>query len=397
MSTDVAIDAAPDGAVRAPSRRRRNAAWVAIAVLLLVIGGAGAVLSSEGDWSPRTMLDPESVGPNGARAVIEVLRDQGVDVRIARTYSDAQRALEGDEDTLVMLDTPALSDEGVESVTGAATDVVLVDPRSRTLDLLLPGSSLAGYAPASDVEPDCEVGAAERAGALTPGALFTAADGPSCYPVDGGWGLISTPLSDGMLTAVDGRELFTNEHLATGGNAALALNLMGEHGTLVWYLPDAGDTDLADTEFSLGELTPPWVSPVIVLLLTAGVAAGVWRGRRFGPLVAERLPVTVRASETTEGRARLYAQSRDAAHAAAELRRATQARLARMLHLGAQADPSEIADAAASVLAVDRRSVHSTLITDVPADDGALVTLYSRLRQLEDAVAAAAHPERNAP
>jgi hypothetical protein len=397
MSIAQAIDEAPEGEVRAPSRRRRSAAWVAIAMLLLAIGGAGAILSGAGDWSPRTMLDPESVGPNGARAIVEVLRDQGVDVRIARTYSDAQRALEGDEDTLVMLDTPALSDEGVASVTGAATDVVLVDPRSRTLDLLLPGSSLAGYAPASDVEPDCAVGAAQRAGALTPGALFAAADGPSCYPVDGGWGLISTPLSDGTMTAVDGRELFTNEHLATGGNAALALNLMGEHDTLVWYLPDAGDTDLADTELSLGELTPPWVSPVIVLLLTAGVAAGVWRGRRFGPLVAERLPVTVRASETTEGRARLYAQSRDAAHAAAELRRATQARLARMLHLGAQADPREIADAAASVLAIDRRGIHATLIDDLPATDADLVTLYSRLRQLEDAVAAAAHPERNAP
>ena len=56
--------------------------------------------------------------------------------------------------------------------------------------------------------------------------------------------------------------------------------------------------------------------PVIVLLLTAGLAAAIWRGRRFGPLVPERLPVTVRAAETTEGRARLYAHARDAVYSA---------------------------------------------------------------------------------
>ena len=83
------------------------------------------------------------------------------------------------------------------------------------------------------------------------------------------------------MAAVDGRAVFTNEHLAEAGNAALAVNLLGRHPTLVWYMPSIADSDLAAGDPTLGELTPPWVSPVIVLLLTAGVTAAIWRGRRF--------------------------------------------------------------------------------------------------------------------
>ncbi len=115
------------------------------------------------------------------------------------------------------------------------------------------------------------------------------------------------------------------------------MNLLGRHPTLVWYMPGIGDSDLADSNPSLGELTPPWVSPVIVLLLLAGVAAAIWRGRRFGPLVSERLPVTVRAAETTEGRGRLYAHARDALHAADQLRIGALGRLSRLLGLGPSA------------------------------------------------------------
>jgi hypothetical protein len=137
------------------------------------------------------------------------------------------------------------------------------------------------------------------------------------------------------------------------------------------------------------------VSPVIVLLLVAGLAAGIWRGRRFGPLVTERLPVTVRASETTEGRARLYAHSRDAVHAADQLRIGALQRLARLLGLGAGASAQEIADAAAARTGIDRGAARRTLIDDVPSTDGELVDLSMRLRAIEDAVHSRVRPERN--
>jgi hypothetical protein len=385
-----------DETVQSVPRRRRIGAWIAIGLVLLIVGGIGAAMAVNAQWAERDALDPDSAGPDGTRALARILGDHGVEVRIARDHQQVEALLAGGADTLVLPDTPSLSDERLAELVDAATDVVLIAPRSRTVDLLIPGAAMAGSAPSGVVAPDCNLSAAERAGGIAPGALFDAAGGATaCYPVDGVHGLLAVWNGDRRSTVVDGTVLFTNAHLAEDGNAALGVNLMGRHPLVVWYQPGLGDTDLTDTDLTLGELTPPWVSPVIVLLLVAGVAAGIWRGRRFGPLVAERLPVTVRASETTEGRARLYAQSRDALHAADQLRIGTLERLSRMLGLGAGASAQEIADAAAARAGIDRGAARRTLLDDIPATDAELVDLSLRLRQLEDAVHARVRPERN--
>jgi hypothetical protein len=377
-------------------RRRRAAAWIAIGLALLVVGGIGGAISAANQWAQRGALDPDSTGPAGTRAIAEILRDHGVDVVVVRDRATAADALATAEATLVLPDAPALSDDAVTALAEAAADVVLIEPRARTLDLLVAGSAPAGVAPDESVDPDCEVEDAVRAGALAPGGVYSAGDGTSpCYPAAGGFGVLVNPTDDGRVAAVDGRALFTNEHLADDGNAALAINLMGRHALVVWYMPGAGDTDLADADPSLGELTPPWVSPVIVLLLVAGVAAGIWRGRRFGPLVAERLPVTVRASETTEGRARLYARAGDPLHAADRLRIGALRRVAALLGLAANAAAPEIADAAAGRTGIDRRAVRGILLDETPRNDAELVALSTRLRDLEDAVRAAVRPERS--
>lgn len=396
MSAPATVSAPPTTAPASTPRRRRIGVWIAIGVVLLVVGAGGAALQAASQWAQREALDPESAGPAGTRALAEILRDQGVEVVVARDRAAATRALTRGPATLVLPDTPALSDDGLEALIDQATDVVLIDPRARTLDLVLPGATMAGAAPDAVVLPDCESGDAERSGGIAPGALFSpGADTSACYPVDGGFGLLVTADGERRAAAVDGTVLFTNEHLADDGNAALAVNLMGRHPLVVWYQPGLGDTDLADTDPTLGELTPPWVSPVIVLLLVAGVAAGIWRGRRFGPLVAERLPVTVRASETSEGRARLYAQSRDVVHAADQLRIGALERIALLLGLGAGASAAEIADAAAARAGMDRGRVRALLIDEIPAGDAELVDLAQRLRLIEDTVHTRVRPERN--
>lgn len=391
--------------IRGPSRGRRIGTWIAIVVALLIVGGVGAALSSIGDWTQRDALDPESAAPAGTRALAEILREQGIDVVVARDRATAAAQLATADATLVLPDAPALSDDAVTALTDAAAHVVLIEPRARTLRLLLPGAMLAGYGDGTPVAPGCDVAEAVRSGPVAPGALYTAPgsasnDVAACYPS----GTDAAPGADaGLLVgidgertvaAVDGRSIFVNETLADDGNAALAINLMGRNAVVVWYAPSLADTDLPQ-DASLGELTPPWVSPVIVLLIAAAVAAGIWRGRRFGPLVAERLPVTVRVAETTEGRARLYAHARDAAHAAEQLRAGTLTRLARALGLAPTAAASVVADAVAARTGLDRARVRGILIDDPAASDRDLVALRDRLHALEDAAHAAARPERN--
>lgn len=391
--TAVAESTAPAAPV---SRRRRITTWIAIAAVLVGVGIAGSVLSGIGEWTERDVLDPESAGPNGTRALVEILRERGVEVVVVRDRAAATAALAEAPATLALADPAALTEDGLTAVTDAAADVVLLDPRARTLRVLLPGSTTYGVGPGSMVEPECDLAEAQRAGAITPGAVYQAGSQTvACYPTGGGYGLLAAEAEGSRVAAVDGRALFTNEHLAEAGNAALAVNLLGRHPMLVWYMPGIGDTDLPAGDPTLGELTPPWVSPVIVLLLVSGVAAAIWRGRRFGPLVAERLPVTVRAAETTEGRGRLYAQARDALHAADQLRIGTLGRLGRMLGLGPSASADEIADAAAARTGADRGAVRGILIHEIPHTDAELVALDQRLRALEEAVHAAVRPERN--
>lgn len=389
----------------APPRRRGAIAWAVIVGTLIAVGLVGAALSSAGQWAQKDALDPEGAGPRGTLALVSILREQGIDVTVARDRSAAGRALAARPSTLVMPDAAMLSDDALEDLADAALDVVVIDPRSRTARVFFPGATAAGVGGPATVGPSCELSEAARAGSIVPGALFSAGNaGAACYPDGDGFALLTRDNDGGgdggessRTALIDGTRLFTNEHLADDGNAALAVSLMGRHPALVWYVPALGDSDIANANPSLGEQTPPWVTPAILMLVAAALAAALWRGRRFGPLVAEDLPVTVRASETMEGRGRLYARSRDTVHAADALRIGALTRLARRLGLGKGASAPEIADAAAQRIGVPTSTAHEILIDSLPRTDAELVALSDRLRDLEAAVHAAARTERNAP
>lgn len=380
-----------------PARSGAVAAWVGIGTGIVVLAGVLAAIASISQLPAQGLLDPEAAGTNGARAVATILEEQGVDVTVVRGAEQLEREMgDGDDTTLVITDTSPLADADLSDLLDAADDVVLVDPWTRDIRLAF-GGDLAGIGDGT-VGPGCDLPDARRAGAVTIGTGF---DVPStanrCYPVGDGFGVVAEDRGDGRLVAIDGTAVMINERLATAGNAALALNLLGRHDSLVWYVPDYGDSDEFAPPPSFAELTPPWVTPVMVLLLLSGVAAAVWRGRRLGPLVAENLPVTVRAGETTAGRARLYARSGDATHAADQLRIGALRRMARLLGLGPAASALEIADAVAGRLGADRAVIRGILITDPSPTDRDLVDLADRVRSLENAVTRAVRPERNLP
>ena len=57
MTTDVAV--------RETSRRRRVSVWIALGLVILVVGGIGGTLAGLGQWTQRSSLDPESAGALG--------------------------------------------------------------------------------------------------------------------------------------------------------------------------------------------------------------------------------------------------------------------------------------------------------------------------------------------
>lgn len=386
MTVIDAVDTAATTAEAPPTAKRIRTLIAWAVVVALLIGGAFMMIRvgvSSPSW--RDALDPEGVGDTGAMALAEILRDQGVEVEVHRSRTAAGAAVD-ENTTLVMANPVTLTDEGITELVAPADRVVFLSSGTHLLSLFDLGEN--GVTGSEPVSAQCDLPEFAKVGTIRPDRAFVPADGvEGCFgDADGAAVLVSE--RDGVrISVVEGARLFGNARLAENGNAALALALLGQTEKVVWYVPSFEDTDYeGEAPETLGSLTPDWLTPAIILLLITGVAAALWRGRRFGPLVAETLPVMVRASETMHGRARLTAKAADSAHAAEALRDGSRRRLAKRLGLAVNATPDEIADAAADRLRIPRGSLQHLLAGPLPADDRSLIPFARQLAELETSV-----------
>ncbi|MFJ9813248.1 DUF4350 domain-containing protein [Streptomyces sp. NPDC101158] len=366
-----------------------------LVLALLLIGGV--VLATARSTGQHGLLDPRSADPYGSRAVAELLKAQGVTVDIADTLAEATRATGAD--TTLLVTTPDLLTPGQQStlhtaMTGSAGRTVLLGPGIPSLDTLAPGLDTGTSTEVAPLEPACSLPAAARAGSVDLGGEryetgTTTAD--ACYLSEGLPTLVRIPGPGTADTVLLGSaELLYNKRLDQHGNASLALQLLGSRPHLVWYLPSLSDTtadtgsadDATDTFL---ELVPSgWLWGTLQLAVAA-VLAAVWRGRRLGPLVPERLPVAVRASEATEGRARLYRKTDARDRAAGVLRTATRGRIAPLLGVSTKDahSPDLLLPALSGRLPATAGTHQELLFGPAPADDAALVRLADQLDALE--------------
>ncbi|WIA98990.1 DUF4350 domain-containing protein [Curtobacterium sp. MCBA15_012] len=399
--------ATPTPAGRA-ARTRHVGAWVLVVAVALVLAVLTAVVQSTTPPG-RDPLDPRSATASGSMALVRVLEQRGTRVDVVR---DADRVGDG---TVFVDDVSGVLDPDVaRRLVHRAEHVVLVSGDPRVLDAVgLPLEPAARPGDGDTVSTArCGIPAAATAGEVsTDGTAYVRTPGgpgsdgadagttgslelcaPSGTGEDRAWGLARTDTPAGDVTLVGTTAAFRNDTVTTAGNAALALGLLGQGGgtdgtdTLTWYVPTAGSPDAAPT---LGSLAPPWVPGLLGLLGLVVVAAAVWRGRRLGPLVVERLPVVVRAAETTEGRARLYARTRDRTHALDTLRVAALRRTARRLGLPRSAHVDEVVRAAARATGRPDHDVGRVLVGGPAGDDRRLVDAVAALDALEAAVRAA--------
>ncbi|MEU3795315.1 DUF4350 domain-containing protein [Streptomyces fructofermentans] len=381
-----------------PTARRlwaRSRGVLLAAVVLLAAAVAMAVVRS-GDRHGN--LDPRSADPYGSRAVAELLAEQGVSTRVVTTLDEAADAA-GSDTTLLVARPDLLTDRQQTRLRSALRTsggrTVLVAPASPSVATLAPGVT-AAPAPASDttLPPDCELPAARRAGTADTGRVrYTteALDADSCYPSDGLPTLLRLPAAEGEgdTVVLGAPDILLNDHLDERGNASLALQLLGSRPHLVWYLPSLSDDSATDTgDRSFVDLIPPvWLWGTLQLFFAALLAA-LWRARRLGPLVPERLPVAIRASETVEGRARLYSKARARDRAASALRSTTRIRLAPLVGVSpTQAHaPEALLPALSTRIHREGQPLHSLLFGPPPHDDAALIALADQLDALESEV-----------
>jgi hypothetical protein len=387
----------PDQVVTTPTVGRvfrRARFWFGVALFVAVVIVAYNLLAPQS--LTEQPLSPTGTGMTGSGALVQVLRQHGVSVTATTSLTAAKNAIGDRGQTSLLVYDPShyLDSQQLASIPDLAANVIVVSPGKAAVHDLDPSISLIGTAAAAPAAR-CSLPAAVKAARIADGghAYRVTAGATSyarCFPSgDNDFSLVQHSTKTSTFTVVGTTNAFTNRYIGDSGNAALAINLLGASPRLVWYLPSLEDVGASGKTISLAQAAPAWFTSFAVLALLVIIAAAVWRGRRFGPLVVEQMPVIVRSSETMEGRARLYQTSSARVRALDSLRIGAISRIGRMCGLPRTADVDQVVTAAASATGRTPPDVRDVLIDGVPGTDAELVRRSDELLELESDVARA--------
>lgn len=391
---DTPLEAEPQSAGQVVRRR-----WRAGRIILFTLGALMLLSLFLAALKPRVhsdYLDPQSPGPDGTRALAQLIGQRGSDVQLSRSADDAAQRLQsaGQGALLVLVRSDRLTGEDLGVLQSAPGDRLLVDPTQAALAQLAPGVQTATTSAFPGVlSPGCQQVPAIAAGGevgFGPGATYVVSSGLACFK-DGSTARLAQVKAEGgarTVTVVGSGDPLTNTHLAEHGNAALGLNLTGGYRTVVWLLPDLPKPGSGAGDRTFSDLIPQGVRLAELQLLITVLLVAAWRMRRFGPIVAEKLPVAVRSAEAVEGRARLYRSRRARDRAADALRVGALNRMVPRLGLprSAAQDPTamvEIVQAVKGRTGWDETTIAWCLYGPAPVDDLELVRLSDLLDELE--------------
>lgn len=399
MSTAPTIH--PDDDILTPTVRRflrRSLFWIGIATIIVIIATIGLLFAGSiaGTGQP---LGPGNPAPEGTKALARVLEQQGVDVTVTDGLDATADAIDDAAGTTLLVHDPdaILTEEQWERAADLADTLVLVDPGFEALTVIAPDVYQAGIVDEGTVEAGCGFAPAQTAGTITRGGSGFRTDEDAeqgagdrglttCFDSgDDTFSLIRLDEGAKSITVFGATDTLTNGRIVEKGNAALALGLLGSQPALVWYTPGLDDYD--DAPATVADFAPGWVFPVSLTLVLIFIAIAIWRGRRFGPLIVENLPVTVRSSETMLGRARLYERSSARLHAIDTLRIGTIDRLSKLVGLPRLATVDEVVRSVAALSGPQEPQVRMLLVDAIPQNDRHLIELSDQLLLLEGAVA----------
>ncbi len=145
------------------SRRWRSWRWPLLT--LVVLAAMAAISTYLTAPRPGLPMDPESTEPDGAHALVTLLRDNGVEVVVADGIADVEKAAR--PDTLILVaESEYLTDNTLlDRLARAPGDLLLVEPTARTREALAPDLSKA-TTNTFDSNPNCSLREANQAGSV---------------------------------------------------------------------------------------------------------------------------------------------------------------------------------------------------------------------------------------
>jgi len=369
---------------------------VPILLVALIFAGATLIALLQPAAATNNYLDPASTGPAGARALADILTARGHQVITEHTPAGAASAARSAASTVVITSPGHFTARQLHTLANLPGDLVLVQPSQAALSVLAPGVALAYSVPVGATEPECGLAGTRLAGNADMGGeayqiQHVLPGEQQCYPVAGLPTLVQYARGSGTVTILGSGRPLTNQSLAQLGNAALALNLLESSSRVVWLVPTEAiqaSPGLANGRPRADRLIPLGAGLVALQVGLAVLLTALWRARRLGPVVAEQLPVVVRAAETTEGHARLYQSRRARGQAAAALRAATINRLSPSVGVPTSGPSQALTSALAARTGLSPEQVAAKLFGPAPANDAELVRLADELDALERQVRA---------
>ncbi len=271
--------------------RRTTLAVVAVVLAFVAIL---ALSRPRQDPFTRPPLDPRGTGPSGLAALSELLREQGVVLRIGGQASP--------QDDVVLQVRDTLGTEASDRLRRWVRDggtLVVTDPRAE-----LAPDTVDGFPPPGALRTvgDCDLTALADLAPLgvpvqpvyerSPTHRACIATGTEAWLDVAGEG-------DGIVVATGDTQPFLNDNLGAGSNAELAVTLLRpRRGVTVRVLDPhrfIGDEDVGDGSI-LGAF-PAQGREAVLEIVVAFLVWGLARGRRLGRPVAEDLPVALPASD----------------------------------------------------------------------------------------------------
>ena len=376
------------------SRLRRWRPVILALAAFTVIALATALMRPSVSKTPYALDNPTQ---NGAQAAGALLRQEGIGTRTVRSVDETLETVSDSSTpvTIALVHAGSLSSYERSLLARSGADVTVVGSTYEDLtgltDLTSSGLSADEAVPLSPQCDDPDALAAQSLagtdGSITvDGGASSRPDGVvTCFPAGqtDGFAYAVAPLEGGgTLRVIADASVVTNGRLAQAGHAALSVRALGHHETLLWL---DGEHNAAPMVWAPRSV-PTWFSVMgLQALLALGVLAVV-QGRRFGRLVEEDLPVLVRSSETTRGRARLYRLAGDRHRASRALRAGTARRIGHRLGVPASAEPATLVAAVTAATGLPERSVSQILYGPVPDSNRSLADLATQLDGLESEV-----------
>ena len=365
---------------------RRARAWLLICLLIVIAGIIVGVLDRP---IGNSYLAPGSTSGSGSHALADVLTGLGHQVTSETSTGSAVAAASAGT-TLVITSPANLSRPELAALAKVPASVLLVEPDGAALAAFGGGLRIAlSGVPVANTPAACTLQAAVLAGTADMGGTTLTVPGglagriQQCYPVGDHASLVQLTLRGRLVTMLGTGAPLTNGALASQGNAALAIDLLQSH-RIVWLVPPAAAAAPGSAgPKSFYSLVPLSAYLVAIQLAVALLLAVAWRARRLGPLVAEPLPVVVRAAETVEGHARLYQSRRARARAADTLRQGVIGRLSPLAGLPVTASRDVVVAALAMRSARTPAAVRELLYGTAPQSDRSLVELARDLDAFE--------------